>query len=553
MIDQGQASLMPVPPIDQSEVSPSVLRDLHAEDLRQARVRMLSRSALAIAALLVWYAIDRQLGSAMLAMTGILVLQAGVAVQLWRGVRRSDPLAPRPESDEAAADARRDIERAHAERMAATLPVATFGLAAVVVIISLLAWTVAGPIERAIAIAGLVKPAVSAGEWWRLLSSTFLHANLLHLSMNVAALVALGRLLEAYASRSMVLVTYLIAGIAGSLASWWLMPQTSSLGASGAIMGLAGFLVAFGWRRRGELPSGLWQSSLTVIALTGYIGALGFRSIDNAAHAGGAVAGALIGLSVPLTAPSRRRTGAVILAGAGAVAAVVLFAGAARTAWTLTHFTGNWVTLLTNARTTVPVTKATIAVTDSVNASIHNASSRSLEAYEFVVYSRGSAIKHIWRDDCCFPMTGSHPIAAGESVDVPLELPPALPFKDALSGTFLIVVFDDGSFEGSRGEFDRVRARRREVLGEADFWIQSIQQVVPRPRAVAVADMTKELNARRFHSTSSAEAAAVFGIEKLVQIGRLTPDRFLDAAVNVRAGLLASRAMLAARLSSAAR
>ena len=88
------------------------------------------------------------------------------------------------------------------------------------------------------------RPVTLDGEWWRLLSSCFLHIGIFHLLMNMYALLYIGLLLEPYLGKSRFLSAYLITGIAGSAASLYWNELTISAGASGAIFGMYGVFLA---------------------------------------------------------------------------------------------------------------------------------------------------------------------------------------------------------------------------------------------------------------------------------------------------------------------
>lgn len=196
---------------------------------------------------------------------------------------------------------------------------------------------VSGGVEPSIEAAGLVKAEVRGGAWWRLLTAPLLHAGFLHLWFNFAALSAFGQFVEAHTRRVHVLVIFVGAAIAGSVASLLLLPSTTSVGASGGVLGLLGFLIALSHRGTGTLPPGARRALWGTVLLNAVIGMVGFRFIDNAAHAGGFVAGALLGLLLPAHAepeedagPSRSAAEAVAWAGVLGIAGwtvVRLFAG----------------------------------------------------------------------------------------------------------------------------------------------------------------------------------------------------------------------------------
>jgi rhomboid protease GluP len=148
-------------------------------------------------------------------------------------------------------------------------------------------------------------PAIRAGEYWRLVTSMFLHGGLLHLALNGWALFQLGSLLELLMGSRRMLLVYFATGIAGSLASA-AFTHEPSVGASGAIFGLLGALIAFLLRRRGALTP---QGKSILMQLVGWAVInvfLGFSSnvgggpqIDNSAHLGGCAAGLLLGFVLP--------------------------------------------------------------------------------------------------------------------------------------------------------------------------------------------------------------------------------------------------------------
>jgi rhomboid protease GluP len=140
----------------------------------------------------------------------------------------------------------------------------------------------------------LVKPAVRAGEWWRLLSAGFLHGGVNHLLGNLTGLLAFGTVIEFYDRRARVPLAFLVGVICCSLASTLAMNATS-LGASGGVLALAGYLLgarvgpsgATGWIKR------LVQRNLI---LTAAFGVIGFMFIDNAGHIGGVLGGFAVGV-----------------------------------------------------------------------------------------------------------------------------------------------------------------------------------------------------------------------------------------------------------------
>jgi rhomboid protease GluP len=101
---------------------------------------------------------------------------------------------------------------------------------------------------------GNFPPVTVQGQWWRLLTATFLHAGAVHLVFNMVVLWDAGKRMERILGRGGFLVCYLLSGLAGSVASLAFHPASVSVGASGAIFGLFGALLGFLARSRRRLP-----------------------------------------------------------------------------------------------------------------------------------------------------------------------------------------------------------------------------------------------------------------------------------------------------------
>lgn len=98
-------------------------------------------------------------------------------------------------------------------------------------------------------------PLTLGGQWWRLLTSVFLHFGLLHVAFNMLALYVNGLMAERIFGSVRYLVIYLVAGLAGSVASLLWHPVVNGAGASGAIFGILGALLAFFVKREGGVPA----------------------------------------------------------------------------------------------------------------------------------------------------------------------------------------------------------------------------------------------------------------------------------------------------------
>jgi rhomboid protease GluP len=179
---------------------------------------------------------------------------------------------------------------------------------------------------------GNYRPLTVDGQYWRLSTSIFVHGGLLHVSMNMLALFDIGHLLERQIGKLMQLVIFLLSGLVGSLCSVIWHPDTVGVGASGAIMGLAGALLV--WLALPTLDQSAvierkvqLRALLVGVSLTLGVGAFSQR-IDNAAHAGGLLTGVLLGLlmyALERSQPNARRRAAgagVLLLGGLFVVAV---------------------------------------------------------------------------------------------------------------------------------------------------------------------------------------------------------------------------------------
>jgi Uncharacterized membrane protein (homolog of Drosophila rhomboid) len=149
----------------------------------------------------------------------------------------------------------------------------------------------------------LDKPAVAAGEYWRLWSVTLLHGDYLHLAFNMYALYLAGTIVERWYGSIRFLLFYLAYAAAGSTASFVFGGDIPSVGASGAIFGLFGMLLA-----AGRIHHPVDRQSRGIVSQIGVLIlinlAFGFASggsIDNAAHLGGLAAGLWLGAIVPPT------------------------------------------------------------------------------------------------------------------------------------------------------------------------------------------------------------------------------------------------------------
>ncbi len=175
--------------------------------------------------------------------------------------------------------------------------------------------------------------ATPLGEWWRLLTCTFIHIGVLHLALNMWVLFDAGPLVERLVGNAGFAAAYLLSGLIGALASLGVNPLVVSAGASGSIFGIFGVLLGVVLLRRGAIPlpvfARLRNSGLGFIGYNLVYGMMQ-PNVDMAAHVGGLIGGFACGLllasTVRLDAPPRRapRVALLALLGAAAVAGGIL-------------------------------------------------------------------------------------------------------------------------------------------------------------------------------------------------------------------------------------
>ena len=149
-------------------------------------------------------------------------------------------------------------------------------------------------------------PYTLTGQWWRLLTYMFMHGGILHIAFNMWCLWDLGALCESLYGRVTYGAIYLITGAAAGMASVAWNPAVLSVGASGAIFGLAGALIASFALGEFSLPSiairGTLRSLLVFAGFNLFFGSM-FAGVDNAAHIGGLVSGLILGALIAKLAP----------------------------------------------------------------------------------------------------------------------------------------------------------------------------------------------------------------------------------------------------------
>ena len=178
-------------------------------------------------------------------------------------------------------------------------------------------------------------PLTLGSQPWRLLTSNYVHIGVIHLFFNMWCLLNLGALAERLLDRKTYLLIYTMCGLAGSCVSLWWHPEVVGAGASGAIFGLAGALLAVLYL--GKFPGSRDAIRPTLKSLLSFAGwnlFFGLRAgVDNSAHVGGLVAGLAMGaiFSRLLRSPEDQRSGVRnLVALGGALILLVAFIGTRR-------------------------------------------------------------------------------------------------------------------------------------------------------------------------------------------------------------------------------
>jgi rhomboid protease GluP len=200
---------------------------------------------------------------------------------------RSDPDSPLPWSAPAAPPV------AVRMQVPQTTPFWTYAILAVNLLVFASSWLLGR--EYVLALGAKVNQAIVDGQIWRLVTSMFLHVDVLHIAFNSYALTVFGPQVERPYGRLRFLVMYLLSGLAGSALSFLLSPRPS-VGASGAIFGLIGVMGAYLFRYRDRLVAGRARLG-NILSVVGYNLIYGFIAVevDNWAHIGGLLGGLALG------------------------------------------------------------------------------------------------------------------------------------------------------------------------------------------------------------------------------------------------------------------
>lgn len=161
---------------------------------------------------------------------------------------------------------------------------------------------------------GMFNPFIKSGEYYRLFTCMFLHVDIIHLAFNMYALYVLGPQIESFFGKTKFLFVYLFSGLCGSLLSMTFNIDTISVGASGAIFGLLGSMLYFGYHYRTYLGTVIRSQIVPIIILNLGLGFI-LNGVDNFGHIGGLIGGVLTSMivGVPDKESKLDRTNGIII------------------------------------------------------------------------------------------------------------------------------------------------------------------------------------------------------------------------------------------------
>jgi membrane associated rhomboid family serine protease len=282
-----------------------------------------------VAGLVAWALLFRRIPFQLaLALLGMVAVPAGRAWHRWWQWRQTQPGGEWMHPDKLAEMQQQAVKAmADAARTRAWL---TRGLIASIAVPSALELFVG--VDHAVRVASVEPHAIFAGDWWRLLGGTYLHGSFYHFMGNMGALLVYGSILETKTSRLRLPLVYLMSALGGSIASVMMPPDIPSVGASGGIVGIIGYLYLFSRRQDVQFPAAFRGATASIFIGLITAGALGYWYIDNPGHAGGALTGVLLaGLMVDRARSWGEELPLPFLDLLGWLASAVLIAGAAVT------------------------------------------------------------------------------------------------------------------------------------------------------------------------------------------------------------------------------
>ncbi|MGH2934483.1 MAG: rhomboid family intramembrane serine protease [Gaiellaceae bacterium] len=165
----------------------------------------------------------------------------------------------------------------------------------------------------------LFGPYVDQGDWWRLITSAFLHASVLHIAFNMFALWVIGTPVEHYLGRARFIGLYLVSGLAGSAGALIQAPTSLTVGASGAIFGILGSMLILEWQATGSLAGNAMTWIVINLAIS-----FAIPGISWGGHIGGLIGGILATLAFARWGRGHAAYGRIGLVGALGLVAIAV-------------------------------------------------------------------------------------------------------------------------------------------------------------------------------------------------------------------------------------
>jgi membrane associated rhomboid family serine protease len=165
-------------------------------------------------------------------------------------------------------------------------------------------------------------PDVAAGEWWRLVTSQYLHYGILHIGFNMYVLYIVGTALERYIGSLRFALVYFVSGLAGSFGALLVTPNAATAGASGAIFGVMGALFVLERQRGMQLMGGTVGGLIVINLVFSFIG----QGISIGGHIGGLIGGVLVAFALSGYGRGHMAYGKLGVASALGVAAIAAVA-----------------------------------------------------------------------------------------------------------------------------------------------------------------------------------------------------------------------------------
>lgn len=242
---------------------------------------------------------------------GLFIFGGGIwGVRQARNLKLED-LIPSPEAIE------------FARRTEVSTPYFTYLLVGLIVAVTLC--QMSAGLDESREIAGLEKTDFwRRGEYWRILTGATLHGGILHIFFNGQALLGFGGLIEYLSNRAHLLIVFVLAIVGGGLCSLVFLPEGNSVGASGGIMGLIGYLAIYAFRRKRQLPPDFLKNMLINVGFIAAFGLIAYQIIDNFAHLGGFLTGAIYGaVQIPRDLKANPRSAGAVVELLGYAALIV--------------------------------------------------------------------------------------------------------------------------------------------------------------------------------------------------------------------------------------